>query len=48
MIFTFIQLLIMFITVYLCVYSLIDRVLKCSESIRKIPRGGNYDKNGSR
>ena len=31
MIFTFIQLLIMFITVYLCVYSLIDRVLKCIE-----------------
>ena len=28
---SFIQLLIMFITVYLCVYSLIDRVLKCIE-----------------
>lgn len=28
---SFIQLLIMFIVVYLCVYSLIDRVLKCIE-----------------
>lgn len=44
---SFIQLLIMFIVVYLCVYSLIDRVLKCSESIWKNQRGGNYDKNRS-
>lgn len=50
---SFIQLLIMFIVVYLCVYSLIDRVLKCIEhcataiSIWKNQRGGNYDKNRS-
>lgn len=50
---SFIQLLIMFIVVYLCVYSLIDRVLKCIEhcatakAYGKNQRGGNYDKNRS-
>ena len=33
---SFIQLLIMFIVVYLCVYSLIDRVLKCIEHLSLI------------
>lgn len=31
MIFTFMQLLILFIIAYVCVYALIDRVLKCIE-----------------
>lgn len=31
MTFTFMQLLILFIIVYVCVYALIDRVLKCIE-----------------
>lgn len=31
MTFTFMQLLILFIIIYVCVYALIDRVLKCIE-----------------
>lgn len=31
MTFTFMQLLILFIVIYVCIYALIDRVLKCIE-----------------
>lgn len=46
MIFTFIQLLIMFITVYLCVYSLIDRVLKCIEHCATAKAYGKFREAG--
>lgn len=43
---SFIQLLIMFIVVYLCVYSLIDRVLKCIEHCAKAKAYGKIREAG--
>lgn len=43
---SFIQLLIMFITVYLCVYSLIDRVLKCIEHCATAKAYGKFREAG--
>lgn len=43
---SFIQLLIMFIIVYLCVYSLIDRVLKCIEHCATAKAYGKFREAG--
>lgn len=43
---SFIQLLIMFIVVYLCVYSLIDRVLKCIEHCATAKAYGKFREAG--
>lgn len=43
---SFMQLLIMFITVYLCVYSLIDRVLKCIEHCATAKAYGKFREAG--
>lgn len=43
---SFIQLLFMFIVVYLCVYSLIDRVLKCIEHCATAKAYGKFREAG--
>lgn len=49
--FTVIQIIIMFLIAYVCLYALLDRVMKCielcySQSIRTVQRSRSNDKNG--
>lgn len=42
--FTFMQLIIMFLIVYVCLYALVDRIMKCIEHCATAKRNNNITK----